>query len=415
MSNPDESNAPAMTGDLVESYVHKTVVRRRDDVSLRFLTSQSLFSSHTIDPGTNLLLRTVAAHAGRSFVRCLDIGCGYGPIGASLAASDVAQQVDMADRDALALELAQRNVELNRLDNVDVFRSLGYDDVADAGYDLIVSNLPGKAGEKILRHLLEATGQYLTDEGQVWVVVVAPLRSLVEQSLAKTEARLIHVEHGARHGVYGYRPLRQATPLSDSDSLAAGIYARGSVEFIVGGMRYRIETSRGVDEFDGLSYPTKLLLEQLYGIRGRSVNRAVLFNVGQGYVPVAVRASAMTGHLALADRDLLALRTAKRNLVGNRLDDSDTVIHHQVGWLPPTDMTYGLIAGTFRGDETLAAVEIGVVTIADRLEPGGITVIAGGSTAITRMLKAFDKRKDVQVLERQRYRGASVVSFIKKS
>lgn len=404
-----------MTGNLIESYVHKTVVRRRTDVNLRFLTSQSLFSSNTVDPGTNLLLRTVAAHVDRSFMRCLDIGCGYGPIGASLSASGVAKQVDMADRDALAVALARRNVELNQLADVSVFPSLGYDDVSQSGYDLIVANLPGKAGEQVLRHLLEAAARHIADEGQVWVVVVTPLRSLVEQSIAETGATLIHAEHGTRHSVYGYRPPRPSGVISESDSLVARIYRRGSVEFVVGAGRYQIETSRGIDEFDGLSYSTKLVLEQLYAVRNRRVSSAALFNVGQGYLPVAVRASAMAGHLDLLDRDLLALRTASRNLIENGLGNPETVNHHEVAWVPPTDRTYGLIAGTLRGDEPPAAVEIGVATVADRLDPGGCAVIGGASTAITRMLKTVDRRKDVQVIERQRYRGVSVVTFAKKS
>ncbi|MDA0232709.1 MAG: methyltransferase, partial [Chloroflexi bacterium] len=306
-----------MSHDLVDSYVHKTVERTRSGVSLRFLTSQSLFSSNTVDPGTNLLLRTVAANAGRSFERCLDVGCGYGPIGASLAASGLAVNVDMADRDALAVELARRNVELNGLENVDVFPSLGYDDVSRTDYDLIISNLPGKAGEQVLRHLVENARHYLAEDGQVWVVAVPPLRPLIEKSLDDTEATVIHVAHGPRHSVYGYRPSRSTGPQPDGDSLAAGVYTRGSVEFTVGVRPYRIETSRGVEEFDGLGYSTRLLLEQLYVVRKRKVESAALFNVSQGYVPVAVSASGITRNPELVDRDLLALRTASRNLTAN--------------------------------------------------------------------------------------------------
>lgn len=404
-----------MSHDLVDSYVHKTVERTRSGVSLRFLTSQSLFSSNTVDPGTNLLLRTVAANAGRSFERCLDVGCGYGPIGASLAASGLAVNVDMADRDALAVELARRNVELNGLENVDVFPSLGYDDVSRTDYDLIISNLPGKAGEQVLRHLVENARHYLAEDGQVWVVAVPPLRPLIEKSLDDTEATVIHVAHGPRHSVYGYRPSRSTGPQPDGDSLAAGVYTRGSVEFTVGVRPYRIETSRGVEEFDGLGYSTRLLLEQLYVVRKRKVESAALFNVSQGYVPVAVSASGITRNPELVDRDLLALRTASRNLTANGLRAPSTQSHHQVAWTPPGDMAYGLIAGTLRGDEPRRAVEIGVAGIADRLSPGGRAVIAGASTAITRMAKSLDGRRDVQVVDRQRYRGASVVAFEKKT
>ena len=76
-------------------------------------------------------------------------------------------------------------------------------------------------------------------------------------------------------------------------------------------------------------------------------------------------------------------------------------------------MKHDLIVGALRGDEPRRALEVGAEAIAEGLMAGGVAVIAGGSTPITRMLKVLQPRKDIRLVERNRYRGSSVVSLIK--
>jgi 16S rRNA (guanine1207-N2)-methyltransferase len=407
-----------MKNDLIESYVHKIVDRRRPGVDLKFATSQNLFSSNTIDPGTNLLLRMVAAHAGRSFQRALDLGCGYGVIGSSLGASGIANSADMVDRDALAVAFARKNIDLNGQPNVRAFASLGYDDVPPGPvYDLVISNLPGKAGESVLRYLLLGARDHLMPDGQVWVVGVTPLCDLIETTVRDSGASIIHVEHGSRHGVFGFQPgvQSQESPesgLPDSpDSIEAGVYARGSVKFEVGNRRYVLKTNRGVPEFEEVSYPTRLLLEQLYVVRKRRFSSVAVFNVTHGYVPLSILAARMASQVELSDRDLLALRSAARNLTANGFNCPATALHHDFECLPQGAAQFDLIAGTLRGDEPDAALEAGVEEIAMRLVPDGVAMIAGGSTPITRMLKVLDGIHGIIVTDRKRYRGSSVAVF----
>ena len=110
--------------------------------------------------------------------------------------------------------------------------------------------------------------------------------------------------------------------------------------------------------------------------------QAVVFNVGQGYVPIALTASGMATNLHLVDRDLLALRTSARNLQSDELNVGNCSLHNQVAWLPaPADQKdkFGLIVGKLRGDEPREAIEIGVDTIVGRLAANGSAVLAGGA------------------------------------
>jgi len=51
---------------------------------LKFNASQDLFSSQSIDKGTQRLLRTFLPIETKKSKKILDLGCGYGPIGISL-------------------------------------------------------------------------------------------------------------------------------------------------------------------------------------------------------------------------------------------------------------------------------------------------------------------------------------------
>lgn len=402
-----------MQTELLDSYVHKTVELRRKSAELKFLTSQSLFSSSTIDVGTNLLLRLIIARANRKFENCLDLGCGYGALGMSVAASGVAGTVEMVDRDALAVDFSNLNVAKNNLVNAMAHSSLGLDDASRDSYDLIVSNLPGKAGSAVLRHLLATAADRLEADGEFWGVVVNPLWAEIQAVLEEFGVTSIHVEQGPRHTAFGFRKVGLTVHEDISDKVGE-IYFRNKVDFTVGRRNYDIETSRGVEEFDALNYSTRLLLEQLYEIRKNRRSEAVVFNVSQGYVPVAMRASGMTETVRMVDRDLLALRTSERNLRLNQLNDPENSLHHQVGWLPGDagkGEKFELIVGALRGDEPKRTLEICFESVIDGLTDDGLAVISGGSTPITRVQKFLQARKDVRVLDRSRYRGSSVLTL----
>ncbi len=88
-----------------EFAVHKTVPLKFSGISLNLKTSHALFSSHHVDDGTMLLLKTLAQRQAIPLEgRVLDAGCGVGPL--ALAIKKFRPALRVAARDRLALAAA---------------------------------------------------------------------------------------------------------------------------------------------------------------------------------------------------------------------------------------------------------------------------------------------------------------------
>ena len=140
---------------------------------LTFETSQSLFSSAHVDNGTKFLLNSLRKNNDISYGEILDVGCGYGPLGIFLKQQNPDANVLCVDRDCLAVEFARVNAKLNSVD-VDTKCGLGYEKV-DGKFDLIVSNFPAKAGEKMLMNFIYGASSLLNKNGSFAMVIVRGL------------------------------------------------------------------------------------------------------------------------------------------------------------------------------------------------------------------------------------------------
>ena len=87
---------------------------------LTFKTRWGVFSPKAIDDGTLLLMKYISAESSDI---CLDLGCGYGPIGLALAKHCPQGEVHMVDKDFVAVELSNINATLNNLPNVKAYLS----------------------------------------------------------------------------------------------------------------------------------------------------------------------------------------------------------------------------------------------------------------------------------------------------
>ena len=79
--------------ELKQDIVFETTLREQD---LCFHTTWGLFSPKTIDEGTQLLLRYLSVQDGDV---TLDLGCGYGPIGLTVAKMTPHGTVHLVDKD----------------------------------------------------------------------------------------------------------------------------------------------------------------------------------------------------------------------------------------------------------------------------------------------------------------------------
>ncbi|MCG1023896.1 class I SAM-dependent methyltransferase [Sutcliffiella horikoshii] len=134
-----------------------------------FTTDTGVFSKKEVDFGSRVLIETFEEPEVEG--RILDVGCGYGPIGLSLAKTFPNRLVDMIDVNERAVELAKENAVKNKVENVSIFTSNIYENVTATDYAAILSNPPIRAGKKVVHEILEKAWTHLAPKGELWVVI----------------------------------------------------------------------------------------------------------------------------------------------------------------------------------------------------------------------------------------------------
>jgi 16S rRNA (guanine1207-N2)-methyltransferase len=380
---------------------------------LELRVAHDLFSSHEVDVGTRLLLRTLAGPEHGSLRLVLDLGCGYGPIGLGLKAAADQRVVHMVDRDALAVEYTVENATVNGLDGVEVYGSLGYDDVRTTGFDLITSNIPAKAGPPVIEALLLGAADLLAPGGLVAVVVVAALEANVEEILARrSEVDVVRRRTTASYAVFHYRfsGARAAVSGLRRPAPHLQVYERRRFPLTYKGIRLEMRTAYGLPEFDTLSFASELVADAIVRSRGRPPPTALVFNPGQGYLPSLLWQVSEPRQIRLVDRDLLALRFSETNLRGNGCPPDRITVHHRADLAGAGSEGPDVVVGVLRpkepSDSAIATIRQAVSEVA----PGGRVIFAASSTVVTRCLAALEAgRTPVRVVDRKRRKGFSVV------
>jgi len=393
-------------------YYHKSVAFRFWKQDLRFRTSQQLFSSYSIDIGTKFLLRSIVEAGYPPFQRILDVGCGYGPLGLTLKSLYPDSLVHLFDRDALAVAYSKQNAELNGLTGVEIYGSLGYDDVKRNDFDLIVANIPDHVGETIIAYLLHESRYYLAPGGITAVVVVAPLEEIVVKILAEIPGSEIILKRNRKgHAVFHYRFSDVNTPPKpEKSALERGIYHRQNITMRLDNLKYTMRTASGLPEFDSLSYGSELLADALENLRGGEYNNAVVYNPAQGHIAVSVWKYLQPDTITLIDRDLLALRYSQLNLSLNDCPADRISILHQAGLDFNSKGKSDLIAGVLR-DEGKDAAFLLLDNASARLTVKGTIIFSGSSTAITRLVAYVESQNLLRIKTRERRRGYSLLAL----
>jgi 16S rRNA (guanine1207-N2)-methyltransferase len=135
---------------------------------LKFITDIGVFSKTGVDFGSRLLIETFTESDLEG--KILDVGCGYGPIGLTLAKVYPNRDVNMVDVNLRAIELSKRNAQINKISNVKVFESFCYENVEGA-FAAVVSNPPIRAGKRVVHAIIEEAKEYLLKEGELWIVI----------------------------------------------------------------------------------------------------------------------------------------------------------------------------------------------------------------------------------------------------
>ena len=144
---------------------------RVNDIDLKFTTDAGVFSKMRVDYGSGVLIKKMA-DVNFPSNNILDVGTGYGPLGLFAAKFWPTQTVEMVDVNQRGLDLAKKNAELNHIDNVAIFVSDVYSNIApEKKYGLIVTNPPIRAGKTIVSNILSGAKSHLVGGGVLLVVI----------------------------------------------------------------------------------------------------------------------------------------------------------------------------------------------------------------------------------------------------
>ncbi len=136
--------------------------------SFEFLTASSVFSKKQVDLGTRLLIEAmVLPEKGE----VLDVGCGYGAVGISAAASNPRLHVVMTDVNERAVRLARQNTKKNKVRNTEVLGGYLYEPVKDSMFNCILSNPPVSAGMSTVKALITQAPKVMAENASFQMVI----------------------------------------------------------------------------------------------------------------------------------------------------------------------------------------------------------------------------------------------------
>ncbi len=377
-------------------YCHKILRHRYWGRDYQLLSSQQLFSATQIDRGSQLLLASLLPRPdGEAVIERLlhgateaqttqeprrlaiwDWGCGIGTLGllaqghaaqvfASLQKLGLQASLDcelrVFDRDALALAFCEANWRCaQKLREKDAGFSPRFTVTPDIWGEaeilpperpaahLVLSNVPAKLGEPVLRLLLPELAA--APESYVAAVIIAPLRHLFDEAEARGKIEILHRSGSGDHSVYHYR--RQVPPAESGPRRvfqlppALELYKRGESCFALERrgrsvhlrkyphqaagqpplspaerqtgttvqLSWPFHSAYGLPDFEqpghALELQVRLLSRRNWG------GRVLIWEPGHGHLAcfLAQKPGSHIRHIDLAGRDRLALLFARHNL-----------------------------------------------------------------------------------------------------
>ena len=168
------------------------------DVPLTLHSTWGIFSPREIDEGTELLLKYIEIGEDAD---CLDLGCGYGPIGLTLAKLAPQGQTTLVDKDFVAVQYAQKNIQLNNIPNAEALLSNGFDQIRERRFDIVVSNIPAKVGNEMLSLFLHDAYHQLKPGGRFYIVTINGLREYMKRNFKEVFGNYDKCKQGKNYTV----------------------------------------------------------------------------------------------------------------------------------------------------------------------------------------------------------------------
>ncbi|MEO1290783.1 MAG: class I SAM-dependent methyltransferase, partial [Chloroflexota bacterium] len=185
--NETDYRYPSDWGDIPTQMTYMPIVTSFGEIEVA--TQAGVFSWQEFDDGTQFLLDDLVLRDAKTV---LDMGCGYGVIGASLA--NHVEQVTLVDNNLLAIQCAEVTIERNSITNATVLPSNIYSEIDDK-FDLIVMNPPFHRGFEVVTNItykmIEQAPAYLNEGGRLVLVANEFLKyeQLMEETFKQSTIR----------------------------------------------------------------------------------------------------------------------------------------------------------------------------------------------------------------------------------
>jgi 16S rRNA (guanine1207-N2)-methyltransferase len=156
---------------------------RLRSMEFTFHSTWGLFSPKKIDFGTRLIIEKMEIDESDN---CIDLGCGYGPIGLVMAKCTPLGKTYLVDKDFVAVEFSKKNAQLNNIRNCQCLLSNGFSRIKTNDFSLIASNLPANVGKEQLYIFLHDARKHLINNGRLYLVTISGLKKFIKRNLLKT-------------------------------------------------------------------------------------------------------------------------------------------------------------------------------------------------------------------------------------
>jgi 16S rRNA G1207 methylase RsmC len=113
----------------------------------------------------------------------LDIGCGYGVVGISIAKFNPKIRVVMTDVNARAVRLAKKNLALNRVSNAEVLYGFFYEPVEDLKFNGVLANPPVSAGMETVKAIVTGAPKVMAPKASFQMVIRSKIGSKILPAL----------------------------------------------------------------------------------------------------------------------------------------------------------------------------------------------------------------------------------------
>ena len=170
------------------------------DQTLKFRSTWGIFSPREIDAGTQLLMQYMKINETDD---CFDLGCGYGPIGLTMAKLAPKGKTVLADKDFMAVEYSNNNAALNNITNAKAQLSNGFQHIDKSlKFDVIASNVPAKVGKEMMSLMLHDAHRAMKDDGRLYLVTVNGLRQYMKRNLKEIFGNYKKLKQGKAYTIH---------------------------------------------------------------------------------------------------------------------------------------------------------------------------------------------------------------------